>query len=1025
MLSPLVTFSTRDGPPSTAPSSSSTALPSTTMFTSKLGGRLSQNPPSGLAIIKHCPPPTATEKAPPPLLLGSVEDALKSMSKTENSGRKETSAKEAAGSGLKPAPFSTAGTSLVAKFAPAPGSWECDMCMVRNKEESTSCVSCSSPKPGAQQKSGAGAIVSLSGQQPSSGHWTLGTGAGTAIEIDASLKLGTKGGLQLGSGGLKLGGLKFGIGQSLSKPQDLESSAPPLLSGSIADTLKNTNKKENSQCNKGALGSGLIGINQVENKPAPSTAGTSLAAKFTPAPGSWECDMCMVRNKEESTSCVSCSSPKPGAQQKFGAGASVSSQASVVVPSSSLSGQPSSGLKLGTGGLQLGSLKLGTKGGLQLGTEGSLTLGTKGGLQLGTEGSLKLGTKGGLQLGTEGSLKLGTKGGQLGTEGSLKLGTKGGLQLGSGGLKFGIGQSLSKPQGLESSAPLLSEGVPDGLKSMSKADSSGRKETSEAAGSGLKPAPSTTAGTSLVTKFAPAPGSWECDVCMVRNKEESTSCVSCSSPKPGAQQKSGAGELNSSLLSKLSAPNSSGQQPSGGIKFSSGGGAPLGTEGSFKLGASGGLQLGSGALTIRGQGLKFGSSQTASSSSGSSLQFGSGALTIGGQGLKFGSSQTVSSSGGSSLQFGSGALTIGGQGLKFGSLQAAPSSSGSSISFSAPAVTGGGTVVGGSLLTPPATGAQQKSGTEGESLTSQASKIAALSGQPSSGLKFGIGGSGSLGTDGSQKFGTGSLQLGTGGLQLGTESRQKLGTGDLQLGTEGSQKLGTGGLPLGTKLGTGGLQLGTKLGTGGLQLGTKLGTGGLQLGTEGSQKLGIGGLQLGSGALKLGGQEGFKFGSAQMAPSFSSNSPFSTPASTASQFPSLSNTQSLESSSHPFGFGAKLSSQSDQASLGTAISVATTNSSSLAPGLLPSTSTQNPIFSFKGSGGQVGSNSPNMNFLSSSGNPLGSFSTSSGQQLQQGFNFTPASNTMTPRPTFFGSGSTGDVKLGGKSNQLIIPLPVC
>ena len=54
--------------------------------------------PHGPAIIKHCPPPTAAENVPLPLLSGSVEDAVKSMIKTENSGRKETSDKEAAGS---------------------------------------------------------------------------------------------------------------------------------------------------------------------------------------------------------------------------------------------------------------------------------------------------------------------------------------------------------------------------------------------------------------------------------------------------------------------------------------------------------------------------------------------------------------------------------------------------------------------------------------------------------------------------------------------------------------------------------------------------------------------------------------------------------------------------------------------------------------------------------------------------------------------------------------------------------------
>ena len=39
----------------------------------------------------------------------------------------------------------------------------------------------------------------------------------------------------------------------------------------------------------------------------------------------------------------------------------------------------------------------------------------------------------------------------------------------------------------------------------------------------------------LVTKFKAAEGSWECDICMVRNDSETVECAACGSLKPGAQ----------------------------------------------------------------------------------------------------------------------------------------------------------------------------------------------------------------------------------------------------------------------------------------------------------------------------------------------------------------------------------------------------------------------------------------------------------------------------------------------------------
>ena len=56
-------------------------------------------------------------------------------------------------------------------------------------------------------------------------------------------------------------------------------------------------------------------------------------------------------------------------------------------------------------------------------------------------------------------------------------------------------------------------------------------------GSTLPVSSSNCASDSLLAKFAAPPGSWECDACMLQNKPDSTRCVACETPKPGAKHK--------------------------------------------------------------------------------------------------------------------------------------------------------------------------------------------------------------------------------------------------------------------------------------------------------------------------------------------------------------------------------------------------------------------------------------------------------------------------------------------------------
>ena len=115
---------------------------------------------------------------------------------------------------------------ILAKFRPAEGSWECDMCFLRNGSDKMQCAACSNLKPGVK--------IQEAKTSENAGSGAASSGAG----------------LSFSSGGL------------------LSSEGFSFVSG----------------------------------------------AKFRPAEGSWECDMCFLRNGSDKMQCAACINPKPGAE---------------------------------------------------------------------------------------------------------------------------------------------------------------------------------------------------------------------------------------------------------------------------------------------------------------------------------------------------------------------------------------------------------------------------------------------------------------------------------------------------------------------------------------------------------------------------------------------------------------------------------------------------------------------------------------------------------------------------------------
>ncbi|KAK3909325.1 Nuclear pore complex protein Nup153 [Frankliniella fusca] len=179
------------------------------------------------------------------LKTGSVMDILgKSISTTKN----ESSA--------------NGEVSLMDKFKPAAGTWECDQCFIRNKSDLTKCAACTNPRE---------AKTPAAASNPSDKKITPSV-------ID-SVKADSGFGAQF-----KLAQGMWECSECMVRNKDSE-----------IKCVSCTSPKPGAA-------------------PAKSTA-TSFSgwdSKFKPASNTWECGVCMVRNGPELSACLSCTTKKPG-----------------------------------------------------------------------------------------------------------------------------------------------------------------------------------------------------------------------------------------------------------------------------------------------------------------------------------------------------------------------------------------------------------------------------------------------------------------------------------------------------------------------------------------------------------------------------------------------------------------------------------------------------------------------------------------------------------------------------------------
>lgn len=196
--------------------------------------------------------------------------------------------------------------NLLKTFAPLPGSWTCDTCLVSNKATDVKCIACQSSKPSTGKPTPK--------KQPPSNNDLMKTfappnndGSKTKCVACETPKPGMK-------------------PQVLSsKPvvnvdQDLMKKFAAPSDSWTCDACMIQNKSTDSTCvacqspQPGAAKTTAESTLPSFGISSNAALDSSLAAKFAPPAGSWTCDTCMLSNKSDDSACAACQTPKPGAK---------------------------------------------------------------------------------------------------------------------------------------------------------------------------------------------------------------------------------------------------------------------------------------------------------------------------------------------------------------------------------------------------------------------------------------------------------------------------------------------------------------------------------------------------------------------------------------------------------------------------------------------------------------------------------------------------------------------------------------
>lgn len=185
----------------------------------------------------------------------------------------------------------TNGPSLVDKFKPAEGTWECSTCLVRNSADKTKCAACETPKSKPVQndvKNGFGSQFFLSASKWECQACLVRNESSTKVCVACTTP---KGGAASDQNKLKSFGDKF---------------KPPSDTWECGSCMVR-NKMELNKC-----------VACETPKAGAATTKLPELIKFKPPADTWECSACMIHNKNSLNKCAACETPKASDAPGFG-----------------------------------------------------------------------------------------------------------------------------------------------------------------------------------------------------------------------------------------------------------------------------------------------------------------------------------------------------------------------------------------------------------------------------------------------------------------------------------------------------------------------------------------------------------------------------------------------------------------------------------------------------------------------------------------------------------------------------------
>jgi len=395
---------------------------------------------------------------------------------------------------IPPAP--TSGFNYAAAGMKVPtepeGTWECEVCMVKNKPDAKQCIACETDKPGTEKEDD---------KNDKKSSFTFG-------------------------GSSKIG-ISFG-GNSSSSSSAFDTSKFPSFGGF-------TKKSESTATTSNTS----TPSSKVQTSFNYAAAGMKVP---TEPEGTWECEVCMVKNKPDATQCIACETDKPGTEKE--------DDKKGKKPSVTFGNANKIGISFGansSASFTSDTTKFPSFGGFTKETESTTTTSNTttssnaptsfnyaaAGMKVPTEPEgtwecevcMVKNKPDATQCAACEADKPGTEKSKEDTKSSFTFGgsnkanitfgggsNKSNVTFGSGSTGFSFGTSTTKNQEATTTSTTTTT------------NSSTDAPTSfNYAAAGMK-APTEPEGT------------WECEVCMVKNKPDATQCIACETDKPGTEK---------------------------------------------------------------------------------------------------------------------------------------------------------------------------------------------------------------------------------------------------------------------------------------------------------------------------------------------------------------------------------------------------------------------------------------------------------------------------------------------------------